>query len=92
MDLLFLDFKKKKNVRSFDINRRVYYSMRRIGNGYEGLKRFLVLMNHPPLMTEKNYRKILSAFNKGVKEVAEIVMQDACNEIRRDSLMTVLIP
>ena len=50
--------KKKKKVRSFGINRRVYYSMRRIGNGYEGMKRFLVLMNHPSPMTEKNYRKI----------------------------------
>ena len=59
--------------------------MRRIGNGYEGLKRFLVLMNHPPPMTEKNYRKIAYAFNKGVKEVAGTVMQDACIEIRRNS-------
>ena len=59
--------------------------MRRIGNGYEGLKRFLVLMNHPPPMTEKNYRKIAYAFNKGVKEVAGTVMQNACIEIRRNS-------
>ena len=51
--------------------------MPRIGNGYEGLKRFLILMNHPPSMTY--------AFNMGVKEVAETVMQNACNEIRRDS-------
>ena len=81
----FWTSKKKKKVRSFDINRRVYYSLRRIGNGYEGLKRFLVLMNHPPPMTEKNYRKIAYAFNKGVKEVAGTVMQDACIEIRRNS-------
>ena len=38
-------------------------NMRRIGNGYEGLKRFLVLMNHSPPVTEKNYRKISHAFN-----------------------------
>ena len=62
-----------------------YYSMRRIGNGCEGLKRFLIFMNHPPPVTEKNYRKKSYAFNKGVKEVAETVMQDACNEIRRAS-------
>ena len=62
-----------------------YYSMRRIGNGCEGLKRFLRLMNHPPPVTEKNHRKKSYAFNKGVKEVAETVMQDACNEIRRAS-------
>ena len=61
-----------------------YYSMRRIGNGCEGLKRFLIFMNHPPV-TEKNYRKKSYAFNKGVKEVAETVMQDAWNEIWRAS-------
>ena len=48
---------KIKTVGSFDINRRIYYSMQRIGNGYEGLERFLTLMNHPPPVTEKNYRK-----------------------------------
>ena len=62
-----------------------YYSMRRIGNGYEGLKRFLIFMNLLPPVIEKNYRKKSYAFNKGVKEVAETVMQDACTEIRRDS-------
>ena len=62
-----------------------YYSMRRIGNAYEGLKLFLIFMNHPSPVTEKNYRKKSYAFNKGVKEVAETAMQDACNEIRRDS-------
>ena len=31
--------------------------MRRIGNGYAEMKRFLMLMNHPPApMTETNYR------------------------------------
>ena len=62
-----------------------YYSMRRIGNGNEGLEGLLTLMNHPPPMTEKNSCKISYASNKGVKEVAETVMQDGCNEIRRYS-------
>ena len=61
----FWTSKKKKKVRSYDVNRRAYYAMRRIGNGYEGLKRFLMLMNHPPPMTEKNYRKIAFHLTSG---------------------------
>ena len=32
--------------------------MRRISNGIQGLKRFLMLIDHPPPMLERNYRKI----------------------------------
>ena len=39
--------------------------MRRIGNSLQGLKRFLMLMNHPPPMLERNYRKIGVKFNEG---------------------------
>ena len=56
--------------------------MRRIGNGYVGLKRFLMLMNHPPPMNEKNYRKIGYKFYDGVKDVAECIMKEVCDEIR----------
>ena len=55
--------------------------MRRIGNGYAGMKRFLFLMNHPSPMTEKNYRKLSSVYRNSVKEVAETVMQEAALEI-----------
>ena len=50
--------------------------MCRIGNGYNGMKRFLVLMNHLPPMTEKNYRKLSNVFRNLVKHVAETVMKD----------------
>ena len=60
--------KKKKKCKSFDVNRRSFYAMRRIGNGHVGLKRFLMLMNHPPPMHEKNYRKIGYKFYDGVKD------------------------
>ena len=45
------------------------------------MKRFLVLMNHPPPMTEKNYRKLSTIFRNSVKHVAESVMNDAALEI-----------
>ena len=74
--------KKKKKCRSVDVNRRSCYGMRRIGNGNVGLKRFLMLMNHPPPMHEKNYRKIGYKFYDGVKDVAEGIMKEACDEVR----------
>ena len=50
----------KKNTtkfsRSFDVNLRIVYSMRRLGNGYASLKNFLYLVNHPPPVSEKSYR------------------------------------
>ena len=56
--------------------------MRRIGNGYNGMKRILVLINQPPT-TEKNYRKQSTVFRNSVKPVAETVMKDAALEIHK---------
>ena len=36
-------------------------------------------------MTENNYGKITNCFNRGVKVVAETIMQEACIEIRGGS-------
>ena len=72
---------QRKDKKNYDINRRIFYSMRRIGNGFAGMKRFLVLMNHQSPMTEKNYRKLSSVYRNSVKEVAETVMQEAALEI-----------
>ena len=54
----FWTSKKPTKVRSFDINKRLFYAMRRMGKGYAGMKRFLTLMNLPPPMTEANYQKL----------------------------------
>ena len=52
----FLNTKKTK--RCYQIIRRAYYTMRRVGGGHERLKRFFFLMNHPPPVNENNYCKI----------------------------------
>ena len=82
----FWTSKKKKKKRKFDVNSRIYYTTRRIGNGYEGLKRFLQLLNHPPPMTKKNYGKITSNVLKAVKDVSTTIMNEACDEIRGPSI------
>ena len=56
--------------------------MRRCGKGYHGLRRFLAIINHPPPMTEKNYRKISHSFTEAVRAVALKSMNDAAEDIR----------
>ena len=75
---------KKLSVQSkmFDINPRAVYSMRRCGNGYANLTRFLMLMNHPPPMSEKSYRKLNNKVNNSVKIVASNSMNAAAEDIK----------
>ena len=51
----------KKN--GFDINFRTDYTMRTLGHGYSGIKKFTQLMNMPKPMTQRklgqNYWKIV---------------------------------
>ena len=38
----------QKKCKTFDINYKTVYAMRRCGKGYQGLRRFLAIINHPP--------------------------------------------
>ena len=67
----------------FDINYKTVHSMRRCGKGYQGLRKFLALINHPPLMTEKNYRMINLRFSNAVRTVAMRSMDEAAEEVRQ---------
>ena len=90
-DWCHISWTSKKRSKNYDVNRRKIYSMRRIGSGYAGMKRFLVLMNHPSSMTEQNYRKLSSVYRNSVKEVAETVMQEAALEIYNKNTLIVMI-
>ena len=59
--------------------------MRAIGQGYSGLEAFTSLMNLPKPMTSNNYDNIINRLVKTTKAVADITMQDACEELRTDS-------
>ena len=65
-----------KKYKKFDINYKTVYAMRRCGKGYQGLRRFLAIINHPPPMTEKNYRKISHSFTEAAR------VDDAAEDIR----------
>ena len=41
-----------------------------VEKGYQGLRRFLAIINHPPPMTEKNYRNISHSFTEAARAVA----------------------
>ena len=74
-------YNTKKTQRAYQINRRAFYSVRKIGGGYQSLRKFLCLMNHPPPMTEKNYRKTTKVFCDKIKGVAETLTQEASVEL-----------
>ena len=56
--------------------------MRRCGKGYQGLRRLLAIINHPPPMTEKNYRNISHSFTEAARAVALKSMNDVAEDIR----------
>ena len=36
---------QREDIKNYDVTRRIFYSMRRIGNGYAGMKTILVIAN-----------------------------------------------
>ena len=71
-----------KKSKKFDINYKAVYAMRRCGNDNQGLHRFLALINHPPPMSEKDYRKISHSFTEAAHAVALKSMNDVAEDIR----------
>ena len=78
----FWTSKRIDKKRSYDINKRSVYAFRRLGKGYAGIKKFLILMNLPPPMTKKNYTKIARTIHKAVKSVAQSTINEAAKEIK----------
>ena len=77
------DFYTSKPVeKSYDINPRVIYAMRNIGQGHASIKKFTALMNMPPPMTVKNYDRAVSKITKIVVDVAEETMAEAAHELK----------
>jgi len=81
-NISFWTSKKIAKKRSYDINKRCVYAFRRLGKGYAGIKKFLILMNLPPPMTKKNYARIARCIHKAVKSVAQSTMNEAGKEIK----------
>ena len=76
-------YTSKSNFRqSFYLNKRIVYTMRSMGQGYNGIKKFTALMDMSYPITKNNYDKIANNITTVVKSVAEMTIRDACNEIK----------
>ena len=45
-------YTSKQNIGTFEVNTRIVYGMRVIGNGFSGLKKFAAIMNMPSVHTK----------------------------------------
>lgn len=68
--------------RGFDINSRIIYAMRSIGQGHASIKKFTALMNMPAPMTVKNYDKVVKTMAKVVEGVAKQTMSEAAHDLK----------
>lgn len=67
---------------AFDVNQRLVYGMRCIGQGFSGANKFCTMMNLPSLPTKKNYSKLSKSLNTAVYDVAKESMADAGRETK----------
>ena len=68
----------QQNGNSFEVNRRVIYSMRACGRGY-GLEKFNFCMNLPKPMTRANYNIMSYTIRIACKETALGTMNEAAH-------------
>lgn len=74
-------YTSKKISRYYEVNRRLVYGMRTIGQGEASARRFCGIMNMPPPPKPKAYSKHNKALLKAAKAVANQTMNDAQKEI-----------
>ena len=59
---------------SYDVNKRMVYSMRATAQGYTGIETFTMLMNMP----NNNYDKIVGVIATNTNSVAEETVRSMC--------------
>ncbi len=74
-------YTSKKVNKGFEVNKRLVYGMRLIGQGRTSAKRFCGIMNMPSPPKPNAYSKNNKAILKAAKTVAEKSMMDASDEI-----------
>ena len=79
-------YTSKRIPHGFDVNRRLVYAMRSIGQGHSSIERFCAHMNMPAPLGYTAYRDNNIALAKAAKSVATKSMLDAAAELHKDSL------
>ena len=69
---------------TYDVNIRLVYAMRCIGQGYAGAKKFCGLMNIPGVPTKNNFHRISRKLKIKVFKVSEDSMIAASKELHAD--------
>lgn len=79
------DFSSSKRVNNaYDVNKRIVYAMRSVGQSYAGIETFCTMMNMPKCMRANNYDKLVKVCSSAAQSVAEEVMQQAVTELRKE--------
>ena len=71
----------KRKQKSFELNRRQVYGMRRICKGHAGASKFCSVMNMPPPPGPKSFKKSSRVIAKHAKTVAKKSMKAAAKEV-----------
>ena len=79
-------YTSKECGKSYDINRRIIYSMRSCGQGFSSIEKFTALMNMPKPMTKKNYNAAVELMSEATSDIANQTMINAANEIKGDNM------
>ncbi|GFR32920.1 uncharacterized protein TNCT_94331 [Trichonephila clavata] len=66
--------------KDYEVNTRITYAMRTVGQGFCGIKHFCTAMDLPPPVSQKAYEKILRKINLASCEVADDSMKNAAKE------------
>ena len=75
-------YTSKQQGKSFEMNRRIVYSMRALGKGHTGSKKICSLMNMPPPQAAKNYAKVSKVITTCLQSIAKESMSKAAEEIK----------
>ncbi|GFR03944.1 uncharacterized protein TNCT_20101 [Trichonephila clavata] len=66
--------------KDYEVNTRITYAMRTVGQGFCGIKHFCTAMDLPPPVSQKAYEKIPRKINLASCEVADDSMKNAAKE------------
>ena len=74
-------YTSKKVGHCFEVNRRMIYGMRSIGCGLPGMKKFCSTMDMPQPVNPRAYSYHTKAILRATKDVAELTIKDAVEEL-----------
>ena len=75
----------KQGMKPFEVNTRMVYALRTCGLGHAALEKFCCIINMPKPMTKINFDKITNKIRDSAKVVAEISMNNAATELKKQS-------